>query len=294
MAPNLRQDECPICQITLSQITDGSEGAKESHVSSCIESHLSAPSSHPASASKVSQEIQTRVGGNEGDYCPICHTSYLTQDLNGSESAREAHFNACFESISSISSFANPPVSTYSQNRAANNDVTPRRLEAAIPSEKGVATRLGSTPLTSVNIPIRGGQPPSSAEAPSNSSRRFSIFGFGSGKTKEQKSEDKVMKIDGLIHRRWGPPGSPTLEMVRRYWMATRMEEHWEYLRAEHPKRFKKYLEKGYMEPIPVCTGTLFVAILLSIIWHESSEIPEEQQSFFYFAESSYDPKVCL
>ena len=231
MASNPRQDECPICQITLAQITDGSEEAQESHVQSCIESHLSAPSSHPASASKVSQEkeVQTRDGGGEGDSCPICHTSYLMQDTNGSESTREAHFNACFESLSSIS-------------------------KAEIPSGKRVAARLGSTPSTNVNIPIRL---PSTVEAPSDRSRRFSIFGFGSGKTKEQKSEDKIMKIDGLIHRRWGPPGSPTSEMVRRYWMATRMEQHWEYLRAQHPKRFKKYLEKGYMEPIPVCTGTL-------------------------------------
>ena len=252
MASNSRDDECPICQITLLHITDGTEGAKESHVQSCIESHFSAPPSHPASASNVSQEKQTRDDGGEGDSCPICHKSYLMQDLNGSESAREAHFNACFESLSTISSFATP-VSAYSHNRAATNDSTSRRPEVTIPSEKGVASRLGPIPSASVNIPM---QPPLPVEAPFNRTRRFSIFGFGGGKTKEQKLEDKITKVDGLIHRRW-PPGSPTSEIVRRYWIATRMEQHWEYLRVQHPKRFKKYLEKGYMEPIPVCTGAL-------------------------------------
>ena len=95
-------------------------------------------------------------------------------------------------------------------------------------------------------------QPPVSAEGPSSISRRFSVFGFGGGKSKEQKIEQTVTKADGLMRQRWGPPGSPTSEMVRRYWKATRMEQHWEYLRARHPRQFKKYLDKGYMEPIPV------------------------------------------
>ena len=36
-----------------------------------------------------------------------------------------------------------------------------------------------------------------------------------------------------------------------RYWTATRMIKHWNWLLAEHPRQFKKHLEKGYMEPIP-------------------------------------------
>ena len=39
--------------------------------------------------------------------------------------------------------------------------------------------------------------------------------------------------------------------MVMRYWVSTRMQQHWEYLRTQHPKQFKKQMEKGYMEPIP-------------------------------------------
>ena len=51
--------------------------------------------------------------------------------------------------------------------------------------------------------------------------------------------------------QRWGPPGSPTYEMVMRYWAATRMHQHWEYLRVQHPRQFKNHIDKGYMEPIP-------------------------------------------
>ena len=74
-----------------------------------------------------------------------------------------------------------------------------------------------------------------------------------------------VLKIDSLVQKRWGPPDSSTSELIRRYWVATRMEKHWEYLRAQDPKQFKKYLEKGYMEPIPV-----------SILWFEASGIVEK------------------
>ena len=77
--------------------------------------------------------------------------------------------------------------------------------------------------------------------------RRLFSFG-GDSKTKEQKVAEKV---DNIICQRWGPPGNSTMEMVSRYWHATRMEQHWEYLRLHHPKEFQKYLKKGYMEPIP-------------------------------------------
>ncbi len=242
MASNSQQDECPICQTPFSQTTRGSQGAKESHVQSCIESHLSAPPAHPTSASKVLEIAHIRgiEAEGESESCPICNTSYLTENFSGSDSAREAHFMACFESQSSSSNFAPPSISPPSYNQA-------------FPSEKAAASQLGPTPSRSAALSIR---PPVPNETPSNGSRRFSIFGFGGGKSKEQKIEENVTKADGLMRQRWGPPRSLTSGMVRRYWMATRMEQHWEYLRAQHPRQFKKYLEKGYMEPIPVCTAS--------------------------------------
>jgi hypothetical protein len=73
----------------------------------------------------------------------------------------------------------------------------------------------------------------------------------GDSRTSEEKQESTMVKADELMQQRWGPPGSPMYEMVMRYWIATRMESHWSYLRAEHPRRFKKNLNNGYMEPIP-------------------------------------------
>ena len=260
MAPVPPEDNCPVCQSTLSQITDGSEGAKESHVQTCIESHLSAPPTHsalaamseraktPLRASKISQNLQTRESADEAESCPICHTSYLTDYFDGNDAAREAHFTACFESQSPGSQFAPPPGSPPSYNRAAILDDKAMFPKAVFPSAKEVAPKSGPTPSRSAAIRV---PPPAPTDTPSGGFRRMSIFGFGSGKSKEEKIEGKVTKADGLMRQRWGPPGSPTSEMVRRYWMATRMEQHWEYLRGQHPRQFKKYLDKGYMEPIP-------------------------------------------
>ena len=251
MASNPPEDGCPVCQTALGQITDGSDGAKESHVRTCFESHLSAPRTPHSSVSKMPQNLLIRESEDIGESCPICHTSYLTEAFDGSDSAREAHFTACFESQSSSSQFAPPPGSPPSYNKAATSDSKPTPSNATFPSEKGAASKLGLTSSITTAMPTR---PPLPSETPSSGSRRLSIFGFGGGKTKEQKLEEKVIKADGLMRQRWGPPGSPTSEMVRRYWNATRMEQHWEYLRAQHPRQFKKYLDKGYMEPIPVCT----------------------------------------
>lgn len=51
--------------------------------------------------------------------------------------------------------------------------------------------------------------------------------------------------------QRWGPPDSPHFETIMRYWLATRMQQHWEHLQAHDPKKFRRYMEAGYMEPIP-------------------------------------------
>ena len=238
MATTSKGDECPICQTRLSQITNGSETAKEFHVQSCIESHLI-----PSSGANIPHSAQMQESGKEEDFCPICHTSYLTKAFDGSDAAREAHFTACFESQSSSSKFDLLPVSLPSYNRAAHVERTSMLPGVALPSEKEAASRLGAS--TSIKAALST-QPHLPAEIPSAGSRKFSIFRFGGGKT--------ITNVNDLVRRRWGPSDSPTSEIVRRYWMATRMEQHWEYLRTQDPKQFKKYLKKGYMEPIPVST----------------------------------------
>ena len=89
-----------------------------------------------------------------------------------------------------------------------------------------------------------------------------------------------MSKSDNLMEQRWGAPGNITYEMVMRYWVATRMQQHWEYLHANHPRQFKKYLEKGYMEPIP----TAWVqSNQLAYIYPEDSywETPAEKRLYY-------------
>ena len=263
MATTSKEDKCPICQTRLSQITDGSETAKEFHVQSCIESHLSASPNSPSSRANIPHSAQMQESGKEEDFCPICYTSYLTKILDGNDAAREAHFNACFESQSSSPKSELLPVSLLSYNRAAHVERKSMLPEVALPSEKEAASRLGAS--TSIKAALST-QPHLPTETPSTGSRRSSIFRFGGGKTKEEKLQETVTNVSGLVRQRWGPSDSPTLEIVRRYWRATRMEQHWEYLRTQDPKQFKKYLKKGYMEPIPVstvlersCTSSLLI-----------------------------------
>ena len=123
--------------------------------------------------------------------------------------------------------------------------------EVALPSENEAASRLEAS--TSIQAALSA-QPHLPAENTSTGFRKFSMFRFGGGKTKEEKRQETVRNLNDLVRQRWGPSDSPTSEIVRRYWMATRMEQHWEYLRTQDPKQFKKYFQKGYMEPIPVST----------------------------------------
>ena len=251
MATTSEDNKCPICHTRLSQITDGSETAKEFHVHSCIESHLSASPNIPSSGANITHSAQLEESGKEEDFCPICHRSYLTDNLDGSDAAREAHFTACFESQSPSSKSDLFPVSLPSYNRAAH--VEPKAIlpEVASLPEKEAASRVGAPTSMEVILSTRPHLP---AETPSTGSRKFSIFRFGGGKSKEEKIQETVTNVNRLVRQRWGPSDSPTSEIVRRYWIATRMEQHWEYLRTQEPKQFKKYLQKGYMEPIPVST----------------------------------------
>lgn len=255
MDPIPQEDECPVCQATFAQITDGSEGAKESHIQICIESQIS--DLPPQAAAAPESFPQARESGEAREFCPICHTSYMTDDFDGNGSAQEAHFNTCFDSQLSSSSSAPPLDLPPTYDRAAKLDSKSGPANTAFSSGKGGAARSIPAPSRSAIMPIQSSVP---AEVPSSGSRRFSIFGFGG----KQNKEENISRADGLMRQRWGPPGSPTSEMVRRYWMATRMGQHWEYLRAQHPRQFKKYLNKGYMEPIPVCNLSRFCPAKLS------------------------------
>ena len=224
---------------------------REKHAQTCIESNLSTPPKQSTPSFQMSQNSQMREGEDEGDSCPICHTSYLTKEFNDNDSAREAHFTKCFELQSSSYETVSPPDSPPSYNKAAalrGNDMS---SESAIQTAMGAASMPGSSSSTGMIMPTNSSVP---SETTSHGSWRFSFFGFGGGKSKEQKIEEAVTKADRFMYQKWGPPGSPTSEMVRRYWVATRMQNHWEYLRAHHPRQFKKYLDRGYMEPIPVGT----------------------------------------
>ena len=192
-----------------------------------------------------------RESENEGESCPICHTSYLTKVFKDSDSAREAHFTTCFELQSLSSKAVSAPELPPSYNTAAGFHGNDMSSKSPSHPEKGAASIPGSSSSTGVIMPTTSSVP---LKTPSSGSRRLSFLGFGGGKSKEQKTEESVTKADRFMYQRWGPPGSPTSEMVRGYWRATRMEKHWEFLRARHPRKFKKYLDKGYMEPIPVRT----------------------------------------
>lgn len=73
--------------------------------------------------------------------------------------------------------------------------------------------------------------------------------------------------------QRW--PDSFRFKMVMRYWMATRMQQHWEYFLAHHPKKFSHYMKKGYMEPIPTDwtqSGHLALPYSLGLIYNTRAE----------------------
>ena len=67
----------------------------------------------------------------------------------------------------------------------------------------------------------------------------------------QEKIDTNTQKAEDFMTEAWGPPGSPDRKLIQRYWVATRMEQHWSHLRAEHPHQFKKHFKEGYMEPIP-------------------------------------------
>ncbi|KAK9235092.1 hypothetical protein V1525DRAFT_410946 [Lipomyces kononenkoae] len=99
-------------------------------------------------------------------------------------------------------------------------------------------------------------------------------------KRKQQKAQDQLAKADDLMYRRWGAPGSPTHELVMRYWVSTRMQQHWWNLHAEQPAQFRKYIKSGYMEPIP--TKWIKTRVLASPYFEGSYwETPAEERLYY-------------
>ena len=91
----------------------------------------------------------------------------------------------------------------------------------------------------------------------------------------EERRHENIAIGTELMVQRWGPPDSSLFEMVMRYWIATRMQQHWEHLQAHHPKKFRQYMEKGYMEPIPtswVQSGHLALRYSLVSIYNTQAE----------------------
>lgn len=78
--------------------------------------------------------------------------------------------------------------------------------------------------------------------------RSSSFFGrMFSSRTEEEWNE----KNDELMYQRWGSSDSLNYKMVQRYWLSQRVSDHWQTMYKKNPRQFAKYLNKGYMEPIP-------------------------------------------
>lgn len=193
-------------------------------------------------------------------------------------SEREAHVAACIERETAHSTTTADSASVASDLPAPNdppvyaNPANNGDSKAGFPEDKKVAYQPPVGPPPGKKDGKKDDPYPSSSKlskersslAPSgqstaqiNDSRRPSLFQrFTSklgadSKSPIEKQELTKAKADELMTQRWGPPGSPHYEMAMRYWIATRMQQHWEYLRAQHPRRFKRALQNGYMEPIP-------------------------------------------
>lgn len=109
------------------------------------------------------------------------------------------------------------------------------------------------------------------------SNRLSTFFGIGSS---DDKGKTNLDKANQLMEQRWGPPGSEQYEMIMRYWVSTRMDEYWNYLRNHHPNEFKRRIKKGYMEPV----ATRWIASrYLATPYSEGSywENPAEKRLYF-------------
>lgn len=195
------------------------------------------------------------------DDCPVCRKSLLADERHRED--YEAHVAACLETrlaqnftLDESSPEKCPPVHKNHDQKPhskaghpANSKCAGNALNGVVPTKKDDSQPPSSAKLTKEKS---SSVPNEKNVADVNGNSRPNLFQRLTSKLgAETKSlEEKQEKADDLMTRRWGPPGSPIYELAMKYWIATRMQQHWEYLRAEHPRRFKRSLQSGYMEPV--------------------------------------------
>lgn len=249
-----QQTECPVCDKPLLSNEKHRE-ENEAHIAACIENRLS----HQLTLEE-SPSAQAR--------CPFCQVHFSAKNGTGTEREREAHIAACTDGTGSTpgsTSLSREPPGYANRNHKAHSKIPEKATDHKIaPTQDGLyapppgppPSRLHGEESSLAHSATRSTMSTTST-AQTHDGRRPSMFQRltsklgGDSRTPEEKKESTMAKADELMQERWGPPGSQVYEMVMRYWVATRMESHWSYLRAEHPRRFKRNLNNGYMEPIP-------------------------------------------
>jgi len=248
------QTECPVCDKLLPS-NDKHREENEAHIAACIENRLS----HQL-ALEESSLAQAR--------CPFCHVHFSAKNGTGTQREREAHMAACTGGTGSTSdsaSLSSEPLGYANRNqkahsrapeKATDHKITPKQDGLYAPPPGPPPSKLHRDESSLAHSATKSTMSTTST-AQTNDGRRPSMFQRltsklgGDSRTPEEKKDSTMAKADELMQERWGPPGSQVYEMVMRYWVATRMESHWSYLRTEHPRQFKRNLHNGYMEPIP-------------------------------------------
>jgi hypothetical protein len=241
-----QETECPVCDKLLPSNEKHKE-SNEAHIATCIENRLF---------------HQLTLEESEVEQCPVCRVPFSSKNGTGTAREREAHTNACLESADSSAdsaSVASEPPDYVSHNQKTDSKVPEKASDTKIPKKQD---GLYAPPAGPPPSKLQRGQSsltPSitTSTAQTDIGRRPSMFQRltsklgGDSRTSEEKKESTMVKADELMQERWGPPSSQVYEMVMRYWAATRMVSYWSYLLAEHPRRFKRNLNNGYMELIP-------------------------------------------
>ena len=255
-------DECPVCNASLPS-NQKSREANEAHIAACISQQME---------SNLTMEEPPLP---EQDSCPVCQMSFNTKEYKNDMAACEAHVQRCLEDDDDDDDAdeAEDVSSTRSEPPGyANGDVMHKTFSGIIgdgndlkgvPEKRNILTKYappkGPPPSKSISKAFKNGISEKSEKSSlqQNNGRRPSLFQRLSNKltiddrSPQDKHQATLNKADALMLQKWGPSESVTREMVMRYWVATRMKQHWEYLREQHPKRFKRYISSGYMEPIP-------------------------------------------
>jgi hypothetical protein len=253
-----QQTECPVCDRSLPSNEKHRE-SNEAHIAACIENRL---------AHQLTLEESSLPQSSELEECPVCQVPFSSKAGTGTQSEREAHINACIGGTglaADSASVASDPPGYANHDQKSDLKIPEKASDGKIAKKQDglYAPPPGPPPSklqrekSSLTQSTTRSTVSTTSTALTNDGRRPSMFQRltsklgGDSRTSEEKQESTMVKADELMQQRWGPPGSPMYEMVMRYWIATRMESHWSYLRAEHPRRFKKNLNNGYMEPIP-------------------------------------------